>query len=676
MGLPGLLFPLIRGFKKDNKEVSLKFYKIEGSEVEDFLIDFNGVLYTAFYEVAGVNPENFTLNEQFTKKLTKQLREEMVADRALELLEKILKKFIIKDTLYIAVDGVAPAAKMNQQRQRRWKNANRKNKSEAEKKFDTNAFTPGTAFMRMFDVKMKAWINTKGIEFSSNIIYDSFYTVGEGEHKLMKYLRSDVAKGKGGVKLIYGMDADLLMLSLLSPAENILLVREEIKNDDQVLNVKEIRKVIHQRFGVDDKRQSMEDFVLMMTIFGSDFFPRIPSLSNTEAVMKHLFNYRMEHKEPLSEKDGSFRIPALMRLFSAIPEEQLLEEKAVKTYLFPDLFLEKASEVEVVQDQLNNQRTVLKDFNYARYRNLWYTNALKTTAKVNPEVKLENEDGTKKNGMEMSLMIKDLVKDYLTGIAWMFRYYTQGMDSISQEWAFSYTYPPLLKDLVSTKLNYNSLYHHYRGKTPVNPIIQLLIVLPPSSSMLITSVNMRKFMKDEDLKDYYNEKFETQLIGTNDEWRSVPIIAPANVKLVEGVIKKRIAEKSFSQASLNSATVDFSPLRPTQYQTGRETYDLVEQQKKRQEVLDKAKMLAQKERKEREKEEREKEERKVGFFARGEGEQTGQVITGKRGGGRGRGRGRVAKEKMEGGRTNKEKEPTMGRGKAKGRGRKVDLDDL
>ena len=293
----------------------------------------------------------------------------------------------------------------------------------------------------------------------------------------------------------------------------------------------------------------------------------------------------------------------------------------------------------------------------------------------------------KKNGMEMSLMIKDLVKDYLTGIAWMFRYYTQGMDSISQEWAFSYTYPPLLKDLVATKLNYNSLYLHYRGKTPVNPIIQLLIVLPPSSSMLITSVNMRKFMKDEDLKDYYNEKFETQLIGTNDEWRSVPIIAPANVKLVEGVIKNRIVEKSFYQSSLSSATVDFSPMKPIQYQTGRQTYDLVEEQKKKQEVLDKAKMLAQKERKEREREEREKErekeEMKVGFFARGEGEQAGQAITGKRGGGRGRGRGRgVGKEKegmnkeKEGGRGRAKKEPVMGKGKAKGRGRKVDLDDL
>ena len=565
MGLPGVLRPLIKYLRVRDKSVGFKFHKLD-AKVDEFYADFNQFFYLAYNMAAGIHPENQVLEEQFTKQMTKQMREEMVIKQTLVMFENVLDKFEIAKTIYIAVDGVAPAAKMNQQRMRRWKSAY-KIKKEVEKKFDTNAFTPGTGFMKKFHEEMVKWIETNGVYHAPTIIYDSYRTVGEGEHKIMKYLRIKKPEGK---KVLYGMDADLLMLSLLSPAQDMFLVREDIQNDDQVLDVDKIRAALvslHEHKGAE---QIIEDFTLLMTIFGSDFFPRIPSLSDSEKVMEMLMGaWTAGEYKPISKKDGSFNVRALMDVFAQISEEELLQEKATKEFIFPDHFLNKASTLETVEDQLGNRRVYVKEFNYNKYRNLWYANALRTTEKVNPLVSLTNEQGERKDPMEVSRMITDLVKEYLIGIAWYHRYYTKGMDTVSQVWAFSYTYPPLLKDLVKTRFTYDDLSIHYRDKTPVNPVVQLLVVLPPRSSSLITSVNIRKFMKDEDLEAYYTEQFEYQLMGTNDEWRSVPIIAPANVKLVEGVIQKRVDDKAFPKGSLHAATIPFSPIKPIQYATGR-----------------------------------------------------------------------------------------------------------
>jgi 5'-3' exoribonuclease 1 len=151
-----------------------------------------------------------------------------------------------KKTFFLAVDGVAPRAKMNQQRSRRFRTA-QEAKEAVEKAlrkgeelpegegFDSNCITPGTPFMARLSEQLKYFIAKKVSEDSDwrgvEIILSGHEVPGEGEHKIMEYIR--LTKAQPGYNpnmrhCLYGLDADLIMLGLLSHDPHFCLLREEV----------------------------------------------------------------------------------------------------------------------------------------------------------------------------------------------------------------------------------------------------------------------------------------------------------------------------------------------------------------------------------------------------------------------------------------------------------------
>ena len=108
-----------------------------------------------------------------------------------------------KKLIYIAIDGVAPRAKMNQQRSRRFKSA-KANKEVNEKLhqlniirkdtfYKTNCISPGTELMQELGYKLKYFVKKK-IEEDENwkylkVILSDSNSPGEGEHKIFEYIR-------------------------------------------------------------------------------------------------------------------------------------------------------------------------------------------------------------------------------------------------------------------------------------------------------------------------------------------------------------------------------------------------------------------------------------------------------------------------------------------------------
>lgn len=258
--------------------------------------------------------------------------------------------------LYLAVDGVAPRAKMNQQRSRRFRSAKEAEETAAQiiardgvlpegKAFDSNCITPGTDFMLKLSYAMQKWVAYK-METDpfwatgANVIVSGPDVPGEGEHKVMDFIREERTKyeaaasmsssgaastdgtlttdtdgnpihyGKDWTHVLYGLDADLIMLGLVTHEPNFMLLREKMsvvmagrgrnkgrkkkdmmeydQNDFEVLELKSLRQLLSIQFRkfADsealkvkyDLDRIIDDFVFMCMLVGNDFLPHSPHL--------------------------------------------------------------------------------------------------------------------------------------------------------------------------------------------------------------------------------------------------------------------------------------------------------------------------------------------------------------------------------------------------------------
>ncbi|CUM55403.1 uncharacterized protein AC631_03249 [Debaryomyces fabryi] len=242
---------------------------------------------------------------------------------------------------YMAIDGVAPRAKMNQQRARRFRTAfeaeeNMKNAIEKgleipkDDPFDSNAITPGTEFMAKLTDNLKYFIHKKISEDSRwanvKIILSGHEVPGEGEHKIMEYIRTmknQPNHDPNSRHCIYGLDADLIMLGLVSHYPHFALLREEVtfgprgqKQSNELtdqnfylLHLSLLREYLSLEFQNLDNQLSFEynfervldDFILIMYVIGNDFLPNLPDLF----INKGAFPLLLEtFKQTLQQSDG------------------------------------------------------------------------------------------------------------------------------------------------------------------------------------------------------------------------------------------------------------------------------------------------------------------------------------------------------------------------------------
>ena len=177
--------------------------------IDWFFMDFNCLIYHCLHR-APVYPGDHQKDEW----------EAQLIQCVIQYTLKVVRQVDPKKGVYIAIDGVVPMAKMRQQRLRRFKSVWLQASAPAGTvKWDTNAITPGTAFMKKLHAALEEMIR-------GNWVLSSSDEPGEGEHKIMAAWRSGRYTGPCAV---YGLDADLIVLSLLGQSDSIWLFREEIE---------------------------------------------------------------------------------------------------------------------------------------------------------------------------------------------------------------------------------------------------------------------------------------------------------------------------------------------------------------------------------------------------------------------------------------------------------------
>ncbi|KAL4264437.1 5'-3' exoribonuclease 1 [Pleurotus pulmonarius] len=284
-------------------------------EFDNLYLDFNGIIHNCSHP----NDEDAHF----------RLSEEQIFTSIFAYVDHLFAKIKPKKLFFMAVDGVAPRAKMNQQRSRRFRTAKeaREVREKAERKgeklpeekaFDSNCITPGTPFMTRLSAQLKYFINKKISEDSSwrdiEVVLSGHEVPGEGEHKIMEYIRLSRAQPDYNPNVrhcLYGLDADLIMLGLASHDPHFCLLREEVKfgpsskkknNSLESVNFyllhlsllreyldlefHEVQHVIPFTYNLE---RVIDDFILLAVFVGNDFLPNLPDLHIHENGLERLF---------------------------------------------------------------------------------------------------------------------------------------------------------------------------------------------------------------------------------------------------------------------------------------------------------------------------------------------------------------------------------------------------
>eukprot|EP00820_Chromera_velia_P019211 Cvel_28077.t1-p1 / transcript=Cvel_28077.t1 / gene=Cvel_28077 / organism=Chromera_velia_CCMP2878 / gene_product=5'-3' exoribonuclease 1, putative / transcript_product=5'-3' exoribonuclease 1, putative / location=Cvel_scaffold3609:10735-15533(+) / protein_length=382 / sequence_SO=supercontig / SO=protein_coding / is_pseudo=false len=200
--------------------------------IDNFYIDMNGIIHMCTH----ANAEMGTVKQD----------EEAMFGRVFEYLDRLFKIINPAKNFVIAVDGVAPRAKMNQQRSRRFRSAKEAElmrtanslsglDKEEGVRFDSSVITPGTEFMQRLHLAFQKWLawkvkSDKKWQTGVTVVYSGCDVPGEGEHKIMDFIREEKRTNPDIEKqshCMYGLDADLIMLSLISHLPKFVLLREK-----------------------------------------------------------------------------------------------------------------------------------------------------------------------------------------------------------------------------------------------------------------------------------------------------------------------------------------------------------------------------------------------------------------------------------------------------------------
>jgi len=468
------------------------------SEVDHLLIDMNGVIHEAaqrVFKYGKYAPKNEIIIPRRKKNRgfapnhkPKPSIKDLYACVKYEV-NKLVDIARPKKTVFLAIDGVAPMSKQNQQRQRRFRAAKEREGKE-EGSFDSTCITAGTDFMRELaqDLFKDEWLVSTNNPVKVIISDDS--KPGEGEHKLMEWIRHHDAETSSVHKDVYcvvGMDADLILLCSVLPKTHVYIMREDERKEYDYIDINRVRQDLPMR---------PEDLLIWSCFIGNDFLPPIPSLEIKESnPEKGALDFFFEnYKKPLVDKDtGHLKIDEIVRLLTLVSNrEQAIMEARHK-------------EEDLEEDNFNK-----------RFPNPMWKGDIEQYRKDYIDLKLK-----KYWRKPYSFCAYDVAQDFMKTVQWVYLYYTRGMRATNAwGWFFPYNYSVHANLFVEVIKFQPYISYGFKKTKPSHPHEQLLRVIPPSSKCLIPSYlheHVERLAKEYTL-------FEIDRAGKRQEWEATTIV--------------------------------------------------------------------------------------------------------------------------------------------------------
>ena len=559
MGIPSYFAHVLKKYPHVIKRLS------ELPCIHNLYLDCNGMIYDVVRQMQYA-PENTAAYEA---ELLQRICDSI--DACIAIMRPV-------SSVFIAFDGVAPVAKLNQQRERRYKSwylgemeaqrrrdhnavaqkgAHKGGRVEPPKPvWNTSAITPGTKFMNAlhdklaehYDTTNPAELNARyNLSGGAGIIVSSSKEPGEGEHKLFEYIREHVVEHADNNTIIYGLDADLIMLCMshLHISRGIYLYRETpefVKSINVTLDEKEryymdipefadaiwgatstphtpngalITTITHWKGGVRGAmlgtHGSPMDYIFMCFMLGNDFMPHFPALNiRTTGIASLMEAYRatIGANETIIQTNSLneyvIHWPNYKKLVAYLAAQELTLIR--KEHATRDRQARHTRDTDKEDDVMHDvlmlpmtQRDVERGID--PFHSGWERRYYATMCDIHAP------------GDQAKTAL--LCRNYLEGMEWTFRYYTRGC--VDWKWSYANHYPPLLADLVQhipeTHDPTNAFsFLSVKPKEPIRDVVQLCYVLPRASHALLPRAVQRALMRSKLASKYTDDG------GHNFKW--------------------------------------------------------------------------------------------------------------------------------------------------------------
>lgn len=508
MGVPGFFAWLLRNKKKLGTKNLIK--SVLETKIKYLMLDTNCLLHPCVNNILEKYKSGILeLKSNFP--IRPQLEEHIWA-----LIENYINNMIeiVKpEVLYIGIDGVAPIGKILQQRQRRYrylydKSIKLNQNSSTLVTIDSNGIqipnipissielTPGTDYMERIHnrmIKFMDQLEKSGIK----TIYSSYHEEGEGEHKILQYIKTNLEPTDSVI--IYGLDADLMFLALgIGVNRDLYIMREtQVFNNKEVdldeypeynyVEIKELHKLI-SKLDI-----STPDFVVLCYMIGNDFLPGMLTLDVKKGGLDKIFEafHKVLDKfkiKIIDEKDGTISNKLVIskseteydldhELLINILKELVWTEKYIWTNINRDKFINQRDcsldeiEAKKLKAQEERKDSILKFISGMSDNNDCLTKIEFNSSKEYYSYYL----GIECLDIESNIISK-MVSDYITGLYWCVNYYLVKCKSWS--WGYNFMVAPTITDMIKYYPKKIKLISTVRELKPVE---QLILAIPPET---------------------------------------------------------------------------------------------------------------------------------------------------------------------------------------------------
>jgi len=540
MGVPGFFSWLLKNKKKlgaKNLILNELPYKIKW-----LMLDTNCLLHPCVANILEKYKEG-QLKINTNQDLRIQI-EKYIWDKITQCIDDMIEQ-TQPEYIFIAIDGVAPMGKILQQRQRRYRflfdkkiKLNQLDTIEELEEIISKTIiksngieepilplssielTPGTDYMERINKLMISYVETlkkKNIK----CIYSSYHDEGEGEHKILQYIKNNFAEKPDIPIVIYGLDADLLFLSLgLGSCSDLYVMREKQIFVNKEVDLDEVPeynyveiKQLHML--ISNLKISTNDFIVLCYLIGNDFLPGLLTIDVKKGGLDKIFRawnnikekYGFDSKnkfgkdtkediEPNESNESNENIYTKSYLveFNIKTKKYNINLELLKE-LFTELaWTEKYTWKNINRDKLLNQDDlepeereklleIKEEDKMEQLGKFMKGETMSTDFLEKIEFSSSNEYYSYYLGINCididKTIIKKMVWDYIGGIEWCLGYYLDTCPSWT--WGYNFMIAPLIKDIINFFPQSNKQIKITFHPRTLNPVEQLILAIPPQT---------------------------------------------------------------------------------------------------------------------------------------------------------------------------------------------------